>query len=335
LTELRYVALPVDSSEGVRTALNTGDLLISITADIGIIGLVTDEVDRPAYINQHIALVRFSSGQTDSRYVAYFLAGEAAQRRFRAMTDAGAKAGMNLAGVRDVLVAIPPSAHEQWAIAEALADADALIDSLGQLLAKKRQIKQGVMQEPLTGERRLPGFDRGWTVRRLGDLLSIRHGRSQAHVECALGEYPIFATGGQIGWAKRFLHDGPSVLIGRKGTIDKPRYTDSPFWSVDTLFYSEVRKPNVAKFLFYRFCLIDWMRYNEASGVPSLNAKVIESLEILCPDPEEQQAITGTLSDLDTEIAGLESRLTKARGLKQAMAQALLTGRIRLLEPVA
>jgi type I restriction enzyme S subunit len=108
---------------------------------------------------------------------------------------------------------------------------------------------------------------------------------------------------------------------------------DSPFWSVDTLFYSDVFHPNVAKFLYYRFCLIDWMRHNEASGVPSLGAKVIESIEIACPDATEQEAIAKALTDIDADVAALESRLTKARALKQAMAQALLTGRIRLVEP--
>ncbi len=210
-----------------------------------------------------------------------------------------------------------------------------MIDSLEQLLTKKRQLKQGAMQELLTGKRRLPGFDGDWHKKRLGELLSIRHGRSQAMVECDGGDYPILATGGQIGWASAYLHDRPSVLIGRKGTIDQPRYMDTPFWSVDTLFYSEVLSPNVAKFLYYRFCLIDWMRHNEASGVPSLGAKVIESIEIHCPDSDEQQVIADTLSDIDTEVSALEARLTKARALKQAMAQALLTGRIRLVEPAA
>lgn len=136
LNDLRYVAVPPGNSEGIRTALRFGDLLVSITADIGIVGLVTEDIDLPAYVNQHIALVRFANRNLDSRYIAYFLAGASAQRRFKSMTDAGAKAGMNLAGVRDILAAIPPTMDEQHAIADALTDADALIASLEQLLIK-------------------------------------------------------------------------------------------------------------------------------------------------------------------------------------------------------
>ena len=228
-------------------------------------------------------------------------------------------------------IPIPPTKSEQEAIAEALSDADALIESLEQLLVKKRQIKQGTMQELLTGKRRLPGFDGEWIVTILGDLLSICHGKSQRDVESVGGHYPILASGGEIGRAENFLYDKPSVLIGRKGTIDKPQYMGTPFWTVDTLFYSVIRGSNSAKFLYYRFCLIDWMQYNEASGVPSLNAKTIERIEINCPRPDEQTAIATILSDMDADLAALESRLAKARHIKQGMMQQLLTGQIRLV----
>ena len=225
----------------------------------------------------------------------------------------------------------PPTKAEQEAIAAAFSDADALIESLEQLLVKKRNLKQGAMQELLTGKKRLPGFSGEWEVKRLGDILTICHGKSQREVAAANGLYPILASGGVIGWANHFLYDKPSVLIGRKGTIDQPQYMDAPFWTVDTLFYSVVHDPHHAKFIFYRFCLIDWNQYNEASGVPSLNARTIEKIEIACPRSAEQTAIAAILSDMDAELAALETKLAKAREVKQGMMQELLTGRIRLV----
>jgi len=79
-----------------------------------------------------------------------------------------------------------------------------------------------------------------WRVRSVGSMLSVRHGRDQKQVECEDGAYPVLGTGGVIGRTDSFLYNKPSVLIGRKGTINKPVYMDSPFWTVDTLFYSEV-----------------------------------------------------------------------------------------------
>ena len=167
-------------------------------------------------------------------------------------------------------------------------------------------------------------------MKRLGEPLSICHGRHQHDVEVPNGPYPILATGGQIGTADRPLYSKPSVLIGRKGTINKPQYMETPFWTVDTLYYSEMKSGNIAKFFYYLFCTIDWMQFNEASGVPSLNARTIENIEVSCPGLVEQKAIAAILSEMDDELAALEARRDKTRALKQAMMQELLTGRIRL-----
>ena len=206
-----------------------------------------------------------------------------------------------------------------------------MVAGLERVIAKKRLIKQGAMQDLLTARRRLPGFSGEWELKRLGAALTVRHGRSQKEVEHPAGEFPILATGGQIGTATKFLCDKPSVLIGRKGTIDVPRFTDRPFWSVDTLFYTDVHAGFDAKFLFYVFLMVDWMSYNEASGVPSLNARTIENIEVSIPKLGEQQAIAAVLSDMDAEIQTLESRLAKARAVKEGMMQNLLTGRVRLV----
>ncbi|MGS3152822.1 restriction endonuclease subunit S [Aeromonas sanarellii] len=247
-------------------------------------------------------------------------------------------------------VIIPPK-KEQIAIVTVLSDSDALIDALEQLIAKKQAIKSATMQQLLTGRTRLPAFalrpdgtpkgykpselgdiPEDWEVAPFGNTLAIRHGKNQKAVENPNGTIPIFATGGQIGWADQYLWNKPSVLIGRKGTIDKPRYSDKPFWTVDTLFYSEIKDCVDPKFIFYKFCMIDWMQYNEASGVPSLNACTIERVLASLPLKEEQTAVAKILSDMDTEIQVLEQRLGKTRQIKQGMMQELLTGKTRLIE---
>ncbi|MGX5672460.1 restriction endonuclease subunit S [Thermomonas fusca] len=237
---------------------------------------------------------------------------------------------LNQGSLSNLNVQYPPL-PEQSAIATALGDVDALLAAQDALIAKKRAIKQGAMQELLTGKRRLPGFGGEWEVRRLGDVLTICHGRDQKDVASPSGEFPILATGGRIGWATCWLYDKPSVLIGRKGTIDRPQYMDAPFWTVDTLFYSELKDDHVAKFFYYRCCMIDWHVYNEASGVPSLNARTIEQIEVSVPSPAEQASITAALDDMATEITALEAQRAKTAQLKQGMMQALLTGRIRLV----
>ena len=255
------------------------------------------------------------------------------QRFTRYAESVSVRSGMpkiNRAELADFVVALPPL-PEQHAIAAALSDVDALLDGLDRLIAKKRDLKQAAMQQLLTGQTRLHGFHGEWEVKCLGEALTICHGKNQREVAVAHGPFPILATGGQIGTASRPLFDEPSVLIGRKGTINQPQYMETPFWTVDTLFYCSMKDGNDAKFFYYRFCLIDWMQFNEASGVPSLNARTIEKIEILCPQPPEQVAIAAVLSDMDAELSALEARLDKTRNLKQGMMQELLTGRTRLI----
>lgn len=301
-----------------------GTLFFTIAANIGDVGIATFDAACP----DSIVGIRSKSG-TDISWLAYQLTSK--KSGFEQIATTTTQLNVNLEKLRPYLLVVPPTVAEQRAIADALGDADALIESLERLIAKKRAIKQGAMQELLTGHRRLPGFKGEWETKQLGELLTICHGKSQHEVELQDGPYPILATGGQIGTASHYLYDKPSVLIGRKGTIDQPQYMDSPFWTVDTLFYSIIHDANDAKYIYYRFCLINWRQYNEASGVPSMNAHTIENIEIECPSPAEQTAIANVLSDMDAEIAALEGKLGKARAIKQGMMQELLTGRIRLV----
>ena len=164
-----------------------------------------------------------------------------------------------------------------------------------------------------------------WEVKSVGEVLKVRHGKDQKHVKSENGVYPILGTGGLMGYSSKWLYNKESVLIGRKGTIDKPRFMNSPFWTVDTLFYTEVSEDYLAKFIYYKFLMIDWYSHNEASGVPSLNANTIEKIRIpLPPTLTEQTAIATALSDADALISSLEKLIEKKRAIKQGAMQELL-----------
>ncbi|MGN0717644.1 restriction endonuclease subunit S [Treponema berlinense] len=263
----------------------------------------------------------------------------------------------------------PKSLAEQQRIAKALSDVDALISTTEKLIQKKKNIKQGAMQNLLTGKKRLPGFGdkqtdlfvpngthtkevkdvspeqirlsakmkqtelgeipEDWEVKSLGEMLKIGHGKDYKNLKS--GNVPVYGTGGYMTSVNDFLYEGETVCIGRKGTIDKPQYHSGKIWTVDTLFYTYDFKSLNPKYLFYKFCLIDWLSMNEASGVPSLTAKNIEDIQITIPTEEEQTAIANVLSSMDKEIETLNTKLEKYRNLKTAMMQQLLTGKIRLV----
>ena len=236
----------------------------------------------------------------------------------------------------------PKSLAEQERIAKALSDVDALISTTEKLIQKKKNIKQGTMQNLLTSKKRLLGFAKStnykqselgeipedWEVKSLGEMLKIGHGKDYKNLKS--GNVPVYGTGGYMTSVNDFLYEGETVCIGRKGTIDKPQYHSGKIWTVDTLFYTYDFKSLNPKYLFYKFCLIDWLSMNEASGVPSLTAKNIEDIQITIPTEEEQTAIANVLSSMDKEIETLNTKLEKYRNLKTAMMQQLLTGKIML-----
>ena len=142
-----------------------------------------------------------------------------------------------------------------------------------------------------------------WKECKLGDVLTIKYGKNQKAVESPTGTIPIYGTGGLMGYSTKSLYDKPSILIGRKGTINKVKYIDEPFWTVDTLFYSVINETLACpKFLYYQLSLIDFLKYNEGTTIPSLRTETLNRVEVFLPPLATQQKIAQILSSLDDKI---------------------------------
>ncbi|MDR2781473.1 MAG: restriction endonuclease subunit S [Holosporaceae bacterium] len=170
----------------------------------------------------------------------------------------------------------------------------------------------------------------GWEITKLGRLLKVKYGKDQKTIESSNGNYPILGTGGIIGRTNTALYSKPSVLIGRKGSIDRPYYMDTPFWTIDTLFYTEIINVVSPKYIYYYFCIIDWRKLEESTGVPSLSATAISNVKIPLPPLPEQRAIAEILTAADRLIF-LKERLIDAKHKQKLwLMQNLLTGKVRL-----
>lgn len=235
----------------------------------------------------------------------------------------------------------PSTDDEQHRIASALADADALIDSLEQLLTKKRQIKQGAMQELLTGKRRLPGFTGEWKTAPLGQLAKVKTGSMNNQDKVDDGEYPFFVRSQSVERIDVFTHDCEAILVPGEGGIGSIFHYIQGRFALHQRVYgiTDFSDEVLGRFLFFFmrvFFGAHAMENSVKATVDSLRLPTFLNFDLrLPPTKDEQTAIVEVLSDLESAVETLESRLTKARALKQAMAQALLTGRIRLVEPTA
>lgn len=152
----------------------------------------------------------------------------------------------------------------------------------------------------------------------LNELVQIKYGKNQKEVVSDKGDIPIYGTGGLMGYATKYLYNKPSVLIGRKGTIDKVKYVDHPFWTVDTLFYTIVNIDLVIpKYLYYVMSQIDLTLYNEGTTIPSLRVDTLNRLELEIPSVEIQKKILSYLAPIDKKIV-LNQLLNK--NLEQQLA---------------
>ena len=161
----------------------------------------------------------------------------------------------------------------------------------------------------------------GWEVKPLQKIFSIGSGRDYKHLSS--GNFPVYGSGGYMLSVDDFLYDGESVCIGRKGTINNPMFLTGKFWTVDTLFYTHSFQQCLPKFVFAVFQKIDWLKHNEAGGIPSLSKTIIEKIKTAVPAIPEQQKIADCLSSLDELIAAqarkVDALKTHKRGLMQQL----------------
>lgn len=349
-----------------RDRLQAGDVLFNTRNTLDLVGKVAiwrDELPE-AYFNSNIMRMCFDPERVgSSAYMNYVLNTSRSVSALRAIaTGTTSVAAIYSRDFSNVFLPIPDSKTEQQSIADTLGGADALIDSLEQLLTKKRQIKQGAMQELLTGRRRLLQDTRAWRQVPLGKLGRWSGGMtpSMARVDYwSPAEVPWLSSGdlkaAQLSESAKSvsnaaIRDGTTrvvppksvVLVMRSGILRKylpVGITLKPMAINQDLKAIQPNDEVTAEFLLH--ALTFWGEgilatcLKSGTTVESIEFHWLKAFTIVLPPIPEQDAIAEALSAMDTEITALEAHLTKARALKQAMAQALLTGRIRLVEPSA
>jgi type I restriction enzyme S subunit len=353
---VKHLARPIPSGSDLYLA--PGDILVQRSNTVELVG-TTAVFDGPPGVFVYPDLMmrlRFKLPVTGQWFWRY--ANSASGRSYFRSVAAGSTGSMpkiSGANLREMPVPLPERA-EQEAIAGALSDADALIESLEQLLTKKRQLKQGAMQELLTGKRRLPGFCGAWQPRSLRNALAIPVSDGPHLTPTFLNDgVPFLSVNNLVGnridlaslrfisredhieYSKKCRPQKGDVLLGKAASVGLVAIVDFDMefniWSPIALI--RVNNDNVARYVYYCFQTeavirqIDLLTNSSSQG--NIGMGDIERLVLLLPDKEEQQAIADTLSDVDADLAALEAKVVKARQIKQGMMQELLTGRIRLI----
>lgn len=345
-----------NDAEIKKYLLSSGDVLFNRTNTIDLVGKTAIYTGgQSAIFAGYLIRINENKSLLDSRYLNYVLNAEFSKKySLKILSVAVGQANINGKKLKTYPIPIPPTLTEQKAIAEALSDTYALIDSLEQLLIKKYQIKQGTVRELLSGQYRLPGFVGEWDERRLFELAEMGSGGTPLSSVAAYydGHIPWVSIsdmtkgGKYIDSTERNL----SVLglaqsaakIFPKGTVLYAMYASLGECNIagTSVCTSQAilgikAKPNVldSEFLYHYLVSIKATvkELGQQGTQSNLNKAIVESFDIRLPSLLEQKAIVTTLSEMDDEINIIETKLQKARHLKQGMMQELLTGRIRLV----
>jgi type I restriction enzyme S subunit len=220
---------------------------------------------------------------------------------------------------------------------------DGLLGGLDRLIAKKRDLKQAAMQQLLTGQTRLPGFQGEWEVKTLGEITdsldNLRVPLNESEREKMKGDYPYCGANGVLGFVDNYVIDDDIILMAEDGGYFD-EYETRPIayrmtgkcW-VNNHAHILKAKPGFDQgFLFYSLVHKNILPFLASGTRAKLNKSEMNKIEVSLPKfKTEQTAIAEVLTDMDTELAALEQRRDKTRALKQAMMQELLTGRTRLV----
>jgi type I restriction enzyme S subunit len=353
---------PEIESRYARSRVHPDDVLVSVKGTTGRVGIVPS--DFHGNISRDLARLRLREGIVP-RFCFQMLQSDLAQKRFAVAVVGTTRMELSIATLKKVRIPLPPTKGEQEVIAEVLSNADALIENLGRLIVKKRLLKKGVMEQLLTGKRRLPGFKGEWQTLRVEDVIT----------KFFCGPSPTCEERNIIGNSEWGVLKTTAVTWEWGWDWTKHKVLPKSFWNKPDL---EVRAGDVIVTKAgprHRVGVTAWVNYvpkriivsgkmiglrlNPEKVEPSMLAAAISDRDaqvflnqrttgmaesqvnfentallktpIRIPEIEEQQAIATILSAIDTEITLLEAQLAKYRRLKQGLMQKLLTGRIRLI----
>lgn len=331
--------IDADQHEAIyrRCDVKQGDLLLTKDgANTGNAALNT--LSEQFSLLSSVAFLRFDIKKYCAGYFLQQVLSTQGQRRMKDVMSGNAITRLTLEKIRKLIYPVAPL-PEQEAIAEALSDADALIESLQQLIAKKRQVKQGTMQALLTGKQRLRGFAAEWVSEPLGGLVSMYQPATISARQLTESGFPVYGANGVVGFYDKSNHNKWQVTVTCRGSTcgTVNRTVDRCWITGNAMVMNCDDNPAVDKEFFYHLLSNqDLSMCITGTGQPQIVRAPLTAFHVpMPPSTAEQTAIAIILTDMDTELAALEARLAKTHQLKQGMMQELLTGRIRLVRSVS
>ena len=227
-------------------------------------------------------------------------------------------------------VKLPPLPTQQK-IAAILSSLDNKIELNNKINTNLEQQAQALFKnwfvdfEPVGGKMPEGGGKKVW---KLSKLITVKYGKD--HKKLDDGNYPVYGSGGIMRYVDKFLYDKESVLIPRKGTLNNVFYINEPFWSVDTIFYTEMKKENIAKYVYFFVKGKDLNSMNAGSAVPSMTTEILNAIEVVIPSDEYLEKFENIVSPMFKQIKQCIIENENLASIRDTLLPKLMNGEIEV-----
>lgn len=325
--EVKYVDSTIKTltEKGVKEVKNCllpkNSVCVScIGSDLGKVLITT----KPTVTNQQInSIIVNEDNDTDFIYYLMTIVGKHLNHISKAST---AVPIINKTTFSNYKISVP-SLSEQKKIAAILSSLDDRIETNRKINARLEELAQAIFKswfidfEPFGGK-----MPKNWSEVALSDILTVKYGKD--HKNLADGAIPVYGSGGIMRYVESPLYEKESILIPRKGTLNNILYIDDPFWSVDTMFFTELKKNNIAKYLFFSLKRLDFESMNCGSAIPSMTTSILNALRITLPSDKILIKFEISINPIFSKIKALRKESARLTEIRNILLPKLMSGEI-------
>lgn len=264
---------------------------------------------------------RAKAGITDKDYLYYLVCSpEVREPAIKSMVGSSGRQRVQTDVVKNLEIEIPPLAEQEkiGSFLKLIDDKIALNDRINKNL---EQQAQAIYSRMFIEHRQ-----ESWSTGQLSDLISVKYGKD--HKKLADGNYPVYGSGGIMRYVEKPLYTGESVLIPRKGTLNNVMYVNEAFWSVDTMFYTEMLRPNIAKFVYHFVKSKDLASLNAGSAVPSMTTNILNAMQLYIPDKKTLEKFENIVSPMYSAMQKNTKESKILANTRDALLPKLMSGEL-------
>ena len=323
------------SEANKRTLLAPNDILITNSGTIGRMAFVRDvPITYKTTFQKSVAIVKPNSDIIYPLYLYYQL--QCCVERFINQSNGSAQKNLLLSTMRAFELFIHDDLNTQRRIADILSAYDDLIENNRKQIKLLEEAAQRLYKEWFV-DLRFPGHEHtkivdgvpeGWKKRLLGDIVEVKYGKD--HKSISDGLIPVYGSGGFMRKCGQVLYDGESVLIPRKGSLNNIIYVDEAFWTVDTMFYTKMKMPNIGVFLYFFVKSFDMYSMNIGAAVPSMTTNILNALDIIVPSSNILEHFQSTTKMYFRKMELLQKQIETAMQARDRLLPKLMSGEVEV-----